>query len=99
MTNLSWSKCMNSRDKYGKVRSNVHHVSAGGSGHKTKFGGQNKRNMKPKKQSFKKPSHQNPNSNLKEGRTLPHLLRDWALYERLKRSQIRNSCTCSQESD
>nr|KAJ0224347.1 hypothetical protein LSAT_V11C100034090 [Lactuca sativa] len=44
------------RDKCGKVRSSVHHVSAGGSGHKTKSGGRNKRNLGPTKQSFKKPN-------------------------------------------
>nr|KAJ0194771.1 hypothetical protein LSAT_V11C700357350 [Lactuca sativa] len=42
------------RDKRVKVGSSVNHVSVGGSGHKTKFGGQNKRNLGPKKQSFKK---------------------------------------------
>nr|KAJ0197577.1 hypothetical protein LSAT_V11C700367030 [Lactuca sativa] len=49
-------------DKRGKVKSSVHHVSVGGSSHKCKSGGQNKKNLGPKKQSFKKPSHQNPNS-------------------------------------
>nr|KAJ0207727.1 hypothetical protein LSAT_V11C500270100 [Lactuca sativa] len=50
------------RDKRGKVRLSVHHVSAGGSSHKGKFGGQNKKKLGPKKQSFKKPGHHNPNS-------------------------------------
>nr|KAJ0223370.1 hypothetical protein LSAT_V11C200096470 [Lactuca sativa] len=57
------------RDKRRKVRSSVHHVSAGSSGHKTKSEGHNKRNLGPNKQSFKKPSHQNPNS--KPKRTKP----------------------------
>nr|KAJ0209478.1 hypothetical protein LSAT_V11C400170410 [Lactuca sativa] len=56
------------RYKRGKVRSRVHHVSIGGSGHKTKYGEQNKRNLGPKKQTFKKPSHQNPNSKPKRVR-------------------------------
>ncbi|XP_052627039.1 uncharacterized protein LOC128133582 [Lactuca sativa] len=50
------------RDKRGKVGQSVHHVSAGSSSHKGKSGGQNKKNFGPKKQSFKKPGHQNPNS-------------------------------------
>ncbi|XP_052624872.1 uncharacterized protein LOC128132378 [Lactuca sativa] len=49
------------RDKRGKVGQSVHQVSAGSSSHKGKSGGQNK-NFGPKKQSFKKPGHQNPNS-------------------------------------
>nr|KAJ0187483.1 hypothetical protein LSAT_V11C900478910 [Lactuca sativa] len=49
------------RDKRAKVGLSVHHVSAGGSSHKGKFGGQNKKTLGPKKQSFKKPSHLNPN--------------------------------------
>nr|KAJ0214513.1 hypothetical protein LSAT_V11C400180880 [Lactuca sativa] len=56
------------KDKCGKFRSSVHHVSAGGSSHKTKYGGQNKRNFGLKKQSFEKPGHQNPNSKLKRVR-------------------------------
>ncbi|CAI9269464.1 unnamed protein product [Lactuca saligna] len=51
------------RHKRGKVGQSVHHVSAAGSSsHKGKSGGQNKKNFGPKKQSFKKPGHQNPNS-------------------------------------
>nr|KAJ0204663.1 hypothetical protein LSAT_V11C500280120 [Lactuca sativa] len=50
------------RDKKGKVGQSVHQVSAGSSSHKGKSGGQNKKNFGPKKQSFKKPGHQNPNS-------------------------------------
>nr|KAJ0188051.1 hypothetical protein LSAT_V11C900477710 [Lactuca sativa] len=50
------------RDKQGKVGQSVHQVSAGSSSHKGKFGGQNKKNFGPKKQIFKKPGHQNPNS-------------------------------------
>nr|KAJ0201752.1 hypothetical protein LSAT_V11C600334860 [Lactuca sativa] len=50
------------RDKRGKVGQSVHHVSAGSSSHKGKYGGQNKKNFGPKKQSFKKSGHQNPNS-------------------------------------
>ncbi|XP_023746718.1 uncharacterized protein LOC111894857 [Lactuca sativa] len=53
------------RDKHGKVGSSVHHVSVGGSSHKGKSRGQNKKNLGPKKQSFKKPGHSNPNSKLK----------------------------------
>nr|KAJ0191073.1 hypothetical protein LSAT_V11C800452390 [Lactuca sativa] len=44
------------RDKHGKVGSSVHPVSDGGFGHKTKSRGQKKRNLGPKKQSFKKRS-------------------------------------------
>nr|KAJ0204881.1 hypothetical protein LSAT_V11C500270260 [Lactuca sativa] len=69
------------RDKHGKFGSSVHHVSAGGSGHKTKFGGQNKRNLGPKKQSFKKPSHQNPNSKSKRV-GLCHVCREIGHYAR-----------------
>nr|KAJ0219232.1 hypothetical protein LSAT_V11C300107710 [Lactuca sativa] len=54
------------RDKRGKVRQSVHQVSAGSSSHKGKSGGQNKKNFGPKKQSFKKPGHQNPNSKPKK---------------------------------
>ena len=50
------------RDKRGKVGKSVHQVSAGSSSHKGKSGGQNKKNFGPKKQSFKKSGHQNPNS-------------------------------------
>nr|KAJ0199183.1 hypothetical protein LSAT_V11C600308020 [Lactuca sativa] len=50
------------RDKRGKVGQSVHQVSAGSSSHKGKSGGQNKKNFGPKKQRFKKPGHQNPNS-------------------------------------
>nr|KAJ0209067.1 hypothetical protein LSAT_V11C400185590 [Lactuca sativa] len=50
------------RDKRSKVGQSVHQVSAGSSSHKGKSGGQNKKNFGPKKQSFKKPGHQNPNS-------------------------------------
>ncbi|XP_052625720.1 uncharacterized protein LOC128132793 [Lactuca sativa] len=50
------------RDKKGKVGQSVHQVSAGSSSHKGKYGGQNKKNFGPKKQKFKKPGHQNPNS-------------------------------------
>nr|KAJ0199823.1 hypothetical protein LSAT_V11C600321130 [Lactuca sativa] len=50
------------RDKKGKVGQSVHQVSAGSSSHKGKSGGQNKKNFGSKKQSFKKPGHQNPNS-------------------------------------
>nr|KAJ0190004.1 hypothetical protein LSAT_V11C800430850 [Lactuca sativa] len=50
------------RDKHGKVGLIVHHVSSGGSGHKAKSRGQNKRNLGPQKQSFKKAVNQNPNS-------------------------------------
>nr|KAJ0185231.1 hypothetical protein LSAT_V11C900462940 [Lactuca sativa] len=50
------------RDKRGKVGQSVHQVSAGSSSHKGKSRGQNKKNFGPKKQSFKKPGHQNPNS-------------------------------------
>ncbi|KAL7605703.1 uncharacterized protein LOC111907908 [Lactuca sativa] len=53
------------RDKRGKVKSSVHQVLVGGCSHNTKFGGQIKRNLETKKQSFKKPSHQNPNLNPK----------------------------------
>nr|KAJ0190715.1 hypothetical protein LSAT_V11C800406370 [Lactuca sativa] len=50
------------RDKRGKVGQSVHHVSAGSSSHKGESGGQKKKNFGPKKQNFKKPGHQNPNS-------------------------------------
>ncbi|XP_023763126.1 uncharacterized protein LOC111911607 [Lactuca sativa] len=50
------------RDKRGKVGSSVHHMSVGVLVIKASLGGQNKKNLGPKKQSFKKPGHQNPNS-------------------------------------
>nr|KAJ0202736.1 hypothetical protein LSAT_V11C500229490 [Lactuca sativa] len=69
------------KGKCGKVGSSVHHVSTGDSSHKTKSGRQNKRNLGPKNQSFKKPSHQNPNSNSK--RVVPcHLYKEIGHYAR-----------------
>ncbi|CAI9278375.1 unnamed protein product [Lactuca saligna] len=40
----------------------IHLLMAGSSSHKGNSRGQNKKNFGPKKQSFKKPGHQNPNS-------------------------------------
>nr|KAJ0211140.1 hypothetical protein LSAT_V11C400163730 [Lactuca sativa] len=51
------------RDNRSKIRSIFYHLSTGGYDHKTKYGGHNKRNLGPKKHSFKKPSNQNPKSN------------------------------------
>nr|KAJ0185273.1 hypothetical protein LSAT_V11C900468360 [Lactuca sativa] len=69
------------RDKRGKVGSSVHHVSTGGFCYKNKFGGQNKRNLGPKKQSCKKPSHQNPSSRLKRAGPC-HICREIRHYAR-----------------
>nr|KAJ0225474.1 hypothetical protein LSAT_V11C100003670 [Lactuca sativa] len=69
------------RDKKGKVGQSVHQVSTGSSSHKGKSGGQNKKTFGPKKQSFKKPGHQNPNS--KPKRVGPcHVCREIGHYAR-----------------
>lgn len=59
-------------DKCGKFGLSVHNLSARGSSHKGKSGVQNKRNLAPKKQSFKKPDYQQQkNPNLKPKRVEP----------------------------
>ena len=61
------------RDKRGKSSgSGVHQVSASSSGNKGKSGGQNRKNLGPNKQSFKKPcNHQQKNPNSKPKRAGP----------------------------
>nr|KAJ0220528.1 hypothetical protein LSAT_V11C200071590 [Lactuca sativa] len=59
-------------DKGSKVELSVHHLSGGGFVHMDTSRGRNKRNLEPKKQSFKKPCNHNPNS--KPKRVSPFLV-------------------------